>query len=493
MKRRIRSIFILMTACILGINVFQGYWLYTTYTLHSQQFTRTAMETLLISLQKRQEMDAERLLRSDKNGIERPRTTYRTFHDINTGSDQVRIMYERVDSAGTELEKVVTNRKPSGDVIHFRRELPPYTKMEMIPADTLARRISSRLIVNWISNSAFSLPKMDSTFQAELQMREIEAIYKLDTIRPVSIEKGFPEFTSLVSTEYPLQLQPVAVNPVHNVFLQASFKKPFPYIMKKMSWLLVGSILLLVFTTGCFLFMLSTILHQKKLSEVKNDFINNMTHELKTPLATVSAAVEGMLSFGALQDARKTQLYLNISKNELQRLSDLVEKVLHSAVEEKQEFILIPEPVKPTQLIKDIVSQYQLKAPKPVDFVMDFAEEETVVHVDKMHLENTINNLIDNAVKYSYEQVTIHISSRKASNAWRLSVKDSGIGIPKSYHQAVFDKFFRVPTGDLHQVKGFGLGLSYVKQVVEKHGGHVVVHSEPAQGSEFILWFPVVK
>jgi signal transduction histidine kinase len=307
----------------------------------------------------------------------------------------------------------------------------------------------------------------------------------------VSVKEGNPVFTGHLSAEYPVQLQPVPVNPVHNLFLQASFKPPFPYILKKMSWLLVGSVLLLVLTTGCFLYMLSTILQQKKLSEVKNDFINNMTHELKTPLATVSAAVEGMLSFGALQDAQKTQLYLNISKNELQRLSDLVEKVLNIAVEEKKEFVLMPEPLKPSGLIKEIVAQYQLKAPKPVDFIVDVPEDEPVVQVDRMHMANTLNNLIDNAIKYSYERVTICIRSYRSGNSWCLLVKDSGIGIPKSYQQAIFDRFFRVPTGDLHQVKGFGLGLSYVKQVVEKHGGQIEVASEPSQGSEFMLKFPL--
>jgi signal transduction histidine kinase len=402
---------------------------------------------------------------------------------------QTRVLFDKVDSVNGELERRARGKSPALDIIQFRRELPAHMKMELVQADTLARRISSRLIVNWISNKEFNLPKMDSTYKAELELREVEAPFKLDTIQPVSLEKGQPVFAQLTSSDYPIQLQPVPVNPVHNVFLQASFGQPFPYIMKKMSWLLAGSVLLLVLTTSCFLYMLSTILRQKKLSEVKNDFINNMTHELKTPLATVSAAVEGMLSFGALQDPQKTQLYLNISRNELQRLSDLVEKVLNIAVEEKKEFVLMPEPLKLAALIREIVEQYQVKAAKPVDFVVNIPEE-TMIHADRLHIGNTLNNLIDNAIKYSYEKVTIHISSQWKNNAWCLSVKDSGIGIPKSYQRAIFERFFRVPTGDLHQVKGFGLGLSYVKQVVEKHGGHVEVHSEPSQGSEFVLWFP---
>ncbi len=259
-----------------------------------------------------------------------------------------------------------------------------------------------------------------------------------------------------------------------------------------MSWLLAGSLLLLLLTTGCFLYMLSTILRQKKLSEIKNDFINNMTHELKTPLSTVSAAVEAMLSFGALNDARKTQLYLTVSKNELQRLSDLVEKVLNMAVEEKRELTLETEVVNSAELIREIVAHHRIKAPKPVEFVVETSQEDQWIRVDRMHISNTINNLIDNAIKYSRERVTIRINSRKESKDWRLAVQDNGIGIPKSYQRAIFDQFFRVPTGNLHQVKGFGLGLSYVRQVVEKHGGHIEVHSEPARGSEFVMWLPVV-
>jgi signal transduction histidine kinase len=477
-----------MTACILGINIFQGYWLYTTYRLHDQQFTRTAMETLLVSLQKRQEIEANRFFTNGQPEARRPKIIYKELKERRPGSN-VRIIYERVDS--TEGERAHASADLRRDVLRFRQEFPPPIDMEFVPADTLARRISNRIIVNWTSNAAVNLLEMDSTFNAELQLRGMEATYKLDTIHPVATSNGYPEFARHAATAFPVQLQPVLVNPIHQVYLQASFKKPFPYILKKMGWLLLGSVLLLVLTTSCFLYMLSTILQQKRLSEVKNDFINNMTHELKTPLATVSAAVEGMLSFGALQDAQKTQRYLTISKNELQRLSDLVERVLNIAVEERKEFELLLEPILPSVLIKEIVSQYQLKAAKPTHFIMDLPEEEATINLDKVHLGNTITNLIDNAIKYSYDQVTIHISIQKADNTWCLSVKDSGIGIPKSYHKAIFDRFFRVPTGDLHQVKGFGLGLSYVKQVVEKHGGYVEVHSEPAQGSEFVLWFPL--
>jgi two-component system, OmpR family, phosphate regulon sensor histidine kinase PhoR len=488
MKRRIRYIFILMTLCILGINLFQGYWLYTTYTLHYQQFTRSATEALFHALQRQQEADARQLFHAKISENDKPSLRYRQMETDIITTDKV-VMY-RDDSLVAGRNKDSLRARHQRDVIQYYRlpDLPPSAFSTQ--TDTLARRISSRIIVNWYKNTPFDLNKMDSLYRKELAMRELEAPFRLDTLHPISPEGDLPVFEAKPSDVYPVHLRPIPVNPVHNLFVQASFKNPVTYVLRKMGWLLVCSMLLLILTTGCFLYMLSTILRQKKLSEIKNDFINNMTHELKTPIATVSAAVEALLSFGALENPRKTQLYLNVSKNELQRLSDLVEKVLNMVVEEKKELELHPELVNPSELIRDIITHQQLKAAKPVQFEVDLSPDEKPVYVDRLHIANTINNLIDNAIKYSYEQVTIRIKSYIEPHAWLLSVQDTGIGIPKTYQQAIFERFFRVPTGDLHQVKGFGLGLSYVKQVVEKHGGQIEVHSEPAQGSEFTLRFP---
>ncbi len=244
----------------------------------------------------------------------------------------------------------------------------------------------------------------------------------------------------------------------------------------------------LALTTACFWLMLSTILRQKKLSEVKNDFINNMTHELKMPLATVSAAVEALQNFGALHDAAKTQTYLAISRTELQRLSDLVEKVLHTAVDERQPLKLVPEAVQPAALVAEIVARHQLQAAKPVQF--DVQVDAAPVQLDRLHLGNVLNNLIDNAIKYSREAVTITIRGRQEATGCHLSVADNGPGIDPGYQDAIFDQFSRVPTGNLHNVKGFGLGLYYVRQVVERHGGRIAVRSGPGRGSEFALWIP---
>jgi signal transduction histidine kinase len=237
--------------------------------------------------------------------------------------------------------------------------------------------------------------------------------------------------------------------------------------------------------------MLRTILKQKRLSEVKNDFINNMTHELKTPIATVSAAVEALQHFNALDDQQKTQKYLDISRHELQRLSDLVEKVLHIAAEEKEEIELFREETDLNEVIDSILTNHQLKTRVPVQFRYDNLLGEKTVYVDKGHLSNAVSNLVDNAIKYSGEHPVVHIRCSEENGKLVIRVKDNGIGIPRVYQENIFDTFFRVPTGNLHNVKGFGLGLSYVKKIVALHGGSIIVHSEPEKGSEFIIQIPV--
>ena len=214
--------------------------------------------------------------------------------------------------------------------------------------------------------------------------------------------------------------------------------------------------------------MLQTILRQKRVSEVKNDFINNMTHEFKTPISTVSAAMEALVSFNGLDDKDRTLRYIDISRKEMGRLSGLVEKVLSLSVFEQKKIVLNKETFDACKLLDETAQQYILKGNGRV----------------------TINNNPDNAVKYSHEAVVIDLNCKREGDYIVLSVKDNGIGIGKEQQKHIFEKFYRVPTGDLHGVKGFGLGLSYVKHTVEMHGGTIGVKSQAGLGSEFIIAIP---
>jgi len=393
-----------------------------------------------------------------KNGSKEPITTrvvVRNFTPNDSGSAKTIFFSERLNEKVDLSQPNDSGPGLSNIVINVQRHRPKGAKV----ADTLARRLSDLFISRWSGENGFNLKQFSRQYQAELGRWGISnADFVLDTLtnRNRSSTIGFGDMPSIKRAGYAIQTPAVPINPVKGQFLQASFKTPTSYILRQMGWLLGSSILLLALTTGCFLFMLSTILRQKKLSDIKNDFINNMTHELKTPIATVSAAVEAMQNFGALNDPQRTQTYLSISRNELQRLSDLVEKVLNMAVEEQKELALHPDWINPAELIQELVQRHQLKAPKPVTFQVDVASD--AIKADAMHLGNVINNLIDNAIKYSADDVTIQIQGAPTTDGWQLSVTDNGLGIPKVYQEAIFDRFFRVPTGNLHPVKGFWPG-----------------------------------
>ncbi|QHS61625.1 sensor histidine kinase [Chitinophaga agri] len=469
MRQRIRNILILMCVCIVGIYLFQGYWLYNSYRIQLDQFNKDINESLRTAVFNKQFADVRRYFR-------------------NPGRDRDSF---RMPPHDMQMEEPIIRRKQSTyltDTIKRRRDFRgsnDSSKREY--ADTLARQISDLILLNSLLSDSVKLIKLDSLFTSELHSRQILTAYSLDTFH---IDfNGFSRegFRDSLRKRPPLQTSKIPFNAASNLFVQAKFESPLEYILTKMMWTLIGSLLLLVLTTLCFVYMLRTILKQKRLSEVKNDFINNMTHELKTPIATVYAAVEAMQNFNALNDQRKTQMYLDISKQELQRLSDLVEKVLHIAAEENEEIELFREPTDLSEVMDSIITNHQLKYNRPVQFRFDNLLGEQLVNIDRTHLTNAVSNLVDNAIKYSGDQPSVYIKTALEGSKLVIRVKDNGIGIPKVYQQNIFDTFFRVPTGNLHNVKGFGLGLSYVKKIVELHGGTITVHSEPEKGSEFII------
>lgn len=468
-----------MSVCILGIFLFQGYWLYNSYKLREEQFSKEINESLRMAVFNKQFSDVRRYIKyfgKDKDSLNRP----------------MRGLADQLEEIGMPKGKRFRGQRDPGrypgppPLEAFHGDSPS----KVVYADTLARQISEYLITSTLHNDSTNLIKLDSIFKVELANRQIATPYQLDTFHLNYSGFERESFRDSIRRREPRQTAKIPFNPASNLFVQASFDSPLQFILQKMIWTLLSSLVLLVLTTLCFVYMLRTILKQKRLSEVKNDFINNMTHELKTPIATVSAAVEALQNFNALNDQRKTQTYLDISKNELQRLSDLVEKVLHIAAEEKEDIELFREETDLNEVIDNILSNHQLKAGKQLQLRYDNNLAGKTVYVDKTHLSNAINNLIDNAIKYSGEQVQLYIQTSLENGILKIKVKDHGIGIPKVYQGSIFDKFFRVPTGDLHNVKGFGLGLSYVQKIVEMHGGTIHVQSEPDKGSEFTIIIP---
>jgi signal transduction histidine kinase len=230
---------------------------------------------------------------------------------------------------------------------------------------------------------------------------------------------------------------------------------------------------------------------QRRLTELKNDFISNITHELKTPITTVGVAIEALSNFNAIDNPSRTQEYLEISKHELDRLTILVDKVLKMSLFEKQAPELKIEYVDLRLLTQEILDTMKLQFEKFAAKVdLKALGNSFQLEGDRIHLTSVIYNLIDNALKYSPEQPKIQLVLKEENNQICFEVKDHGIGIPKVYLDKIFDQFFRVPTGDQHDIKGHGLGLSYVAGVIRKHQGNIEVASTLNEGTHFTIRIP---
>jgi len=262
------------------------------------------------------------------------------------------------------------------------------------------------------------------------------------------------------------------------------------FLLKRISVPILFSFFLVGFTLLSFTLLYRNLLRQKRLGDIKNEFISNITHELKTPIATVSVAIEALRSFNATLDANKTKEYLDISANELQRLSLLVDKVLKLSMFEKKEIELRYEPLDMKEMIQEVTSSMRLQFEKHHADIHVNVEGDSTLEGDRLHLVSVIFNLLDNALKYSNNKPKIDINVAGSPSKIQLSITDSGIGIPAEYQNRIFEKFFRVPTGNLHNAKGYGLGLSYVAHVIKKHQGSIKVESVEGNGSRFIIQLP---
>jgi len=241
----------------------------------------------------------------------------------------------------------------------------------------------------------------------------------------------------------------------------------------------------------CFAYTLYIIFTQKKLSEMKTDFINNMTHEFKTPIATISLASDSLNNPAVLKSEEKILRFSRIIKQENIRMHKQVEKVLQMALLDKKDFNLKWSSVHLHELIQAAIENISLQVETREGTVKGFLNaSEPVVKGDQTHLSNIIHNLLDNANKYSPQKPHITVFTRNVDKGVEIIIKDEGIGMSRDARKFIFDKFYRVPTGNIHNVKGFGLGLTYVKTMVEAHKGKIDVRSEPGKGSSFILFFP---
>ncbi|MFL5765066.1 MAG: sensor histidine kinase [Bacteroidia bacterium] len=335
---------------------------------------------------------------------------------------------------------------------------------------------------------------LDSILNAELLEKGVSTRYIFGVTRskyvPVDSVNVSERGKDIYNSPYKINLSPdnIFIKPQ---YLSVYFPNQRRYLLSSMWGQLVISLVFLLALIFSFYYTISTIFRQKKLSEIKNDFISNMTHEFKTPISTISLAVEVLNDKSVEKSPDRVTNYVKMIGDENKRLSLLVENILQTAILDKGQFKLKIQSIDIHNLLEQTFTNIKLQVEnKEGQITAELNAEQPVVNADRVHVTNILFNLIDNALKYSNERPEIKVTTENDEKGVYISVQDNGIGISKENQKRIFDTMYRVPTGNIHNVKGFGLGLSYVKAVVEKHGGSVKVESEPGKGSMFTIFLP---
>jgi two-component system phosphate regulon sensor histidine kinase PhoR len=265
-------------------------------------------------------------------------------------------------------------------------------------------------------------------------------------------------------------------------------------VLQSLRWVLIGAVVFILIILAAFYVTVRSLITQRKLSEIKSDFINNMTHEFKTPLATISLAVDALRNEKVQSDKEKAKYFSGIIKEENVRMNKHVETILQAALMEKQELQLNLQPISVHQVITDIIDNYQLQLKeKNGDIVLHLNAKNDFIKADEVHFTNLISNLIDNSIKYSKDNPKLVIATHCTKKFLVIRIDDNGIGMNKETVKRIFEKFYRAHTGNLHDVKGFGLGMSYVKTVIDAHKGRIKVDSTLGKGSTFIIEMPLME
>jgi two-component system, OmpR family, phosphate regulon sensor histidine kinase PhoR len=316
------------------------------------------------------------------------------------------------------------------------------------------------------------------------------AVIAPEQTKPMTLVRsnGFkPDFTS---TKYRVSLFPNDIFQKQNLLL-VKFPGFGSSMLTSLSWLMVASILftlIIVISSGLSIFVM---IMQKKTSDIKTDFINNMTHEFKTPIATISIAVDSINNPKVIQQPEIIKNYTRVIKEENNRMNTRVEQVLQMALLDSSEFKLQEKIIDIHELVKKITNSIRIQTEsRNGQLNLHLEAMRTIVKGDESHITNVLMSILDNAIKYSHENPTIMVSTRNVSNTIIISIEDQGIGMNNETQKKIFDKFYRVTSGNIHSTKGFGLGLSYAKVIVLAHKGEIKVTSEVNKGSKFEVSLP---
>jgi len=335
---------------------------------------------------------------------------------------------------------------------------------------------------------------MDSLLKVHFSYHDIDTVFGFKVVN-CSTGKVLFERTGALKNSNHYSLHKISLSCLHHVEshrMEVRFNEPKQFIVKSMFlWLIASTLFLLIVIVG-FAYIVLTIVRQKKVTEMRNDFINNMTHEFKTPISNISLACEVLQRPKIAESPERLNRYIDIISQENRRMRSQVERILQVAVRNREDLDVCKQDTDIHELIRDAVDTICLEeCQEGTEIKLDFQAKKSDLLIDPVHFTNIIHNLIDNAQKYATSSPKIIIRTSLVESHFLLEIIDNGMGISQEDQKHIFEKFYRVPTGNLHNVKGTGIGLYYVKTMVEAHGGTITVKSEVGKGSRLIISLPL--
>lgn len=488
MKKHILLILVLMSLCVTGIVGLQLFWNYQNYRTTVRTFDHDINGALNNAVARETDQRREQIVTRFKGWL--ADTSLIIITADHNNRDSATVFYTQDAHPKFKEDK---KRRSQFGLTDFKERLDhitPQAKAFMIKhfGDRILKRdLEEGVVYHYTQMLGDSLEKvfnaskmnpraLDKLFSQELAARNIHAAFALDPHHTAGVY-----LTKKVNTNFR--------KPYKNDFVYAGMESPDTYFFKEMKWVIITSLLLVIITVGCFTYTVRTLLSQHKLAELKDAFINNMTHELNTPIASIKITAEALKTF---KHSPQTQSeYLDMISYQSDKLQDLTGQILNTGRLNMNSVDRWTE-VNLNDLVAVAINDLKPQA-ESTGATINYkpSDARPITHGDILSLRNVVANLIDNALKYATGRPAIAIEVKVSSKYAAINVTDNGIGIPSEYHGQVFERFFRVPQGNLHDVKGFGLGLSYVKAVIRQHHGEVALRDNDPSGAVFTIRLPL--
>ncbi|MFD1294741.1 sensor histidine kinase [Lutibacter holmesii] len=459
----------------------QVYWNYREYQINKQHL----ISKVQLSLDNSVEAYFANLTKSGIITFNSKNAESKT-DTIVVSTNSRRNFRKKIDSTLQYLAKNDSLGKPIVIKNSRNTSYPFFTANKNIPKNLDS--LISKVVVS-ISKDTLDLEKLNSYLTTEFERNNIDVTFGLQhEYRSRNKQDGVIYKTFNIDNLPKKHLIAVSKSTfLHRSKLEIHFSNETKTLLKASFISVLLSLLLSLSIIASLVYLLKTIYKQKQLAEVKNDLINNITHEFKTPIATISIALEALKNFNALNDPKKSETYISMANTQVNKLNEMVEKILETAALNQETLVISKQPVDLALLLESVIAKYKMIAPeKTLNFKTN--KEFLDANLDKFHFENAIGNIIDNAIKYGGKTIFIEMVSEK--NTTTILIKDNGKGIPKSEKDSVFKQFYRIPTGNTHNVKGFGIGLYYTKSIIEKHGGSILITYDKNHHTVFKIELP---